>query len=222
MKNIVIIFFLFLSLSNIKAQTSVELYFYDACKDSVLSLEYELYNYKTSPGELMSERSIVTVKDSGEYYVSSAIVRAGWYALFDILIGVSNIPISDTLEIPNLTLATTRALHSSEFTYLNCSKNANGHEEDYRKDGTLRMTGDFLEGKPFLISKFNNSGVLIEKQFYSENGIIYNRVEYYHDNGELWFYEVYRTRKKRTIILTYDEMGKLEDREVIRHSIVEY
>ena len=221
MRNVCIILLFLISLK-VSAQTSVELYFYDACKDSVLSLEFELYSYREEWGDLKSEGSKLMVQEKGEYFVSSSIVRGEWYSVFSIPIDISDSPILDTLEIPNIGMATTRALHSSAFTYLNCSEIANGYEEDYRKDGSLRMIGEFSDGLPLLISEYNLSGVLNQKRFYSENGSDFNRVEYYDDNGELWFYEIHKNRKRKTIIRTYDEMGKLEDREVIKHTIVKF
>jgi hypothetical protein len=218
----IIIFFILFSLIKASAQTNVELYFYDACKDSVVSLEFQLYSYSEAWSDLKSEGSRLIVQNKGQYFVSSSILRGEWYSSFSIPIDISDSSILDTLEIPNITMAKTGALHSSEFTYLNCSKISDGYEEDYRKDGTLRMTGEFLDGVPSLISEYNSSGVLKEKRFYSENGSDYNRVEYYNDNGILWFYEIHMNRKRKTIVKTYDEMGKLEGRQVIKHGIVKY
>jgi hypothetical protein len=205
-----------------RAQTNVELYFYDACKDSVVSLEFQLYSYSQAWGDLKSEGSRLIVQNKGQYFVSSSILRGERFSSFSIPIDISDSPILDTLEIPNIAMATTGELHSSEVMYLNCSEIANGYENDYRKDGSLRMKGEFSDGLPSLISEYNSSGVLREKRFYSENGSDFNRVEHYYDNGELWFFEIHMNRKRKTIIKTFNEMGKLESRQVIKNGIEKY
>ncbi len=136
----------------------------------------------------------------------------GWYSLY--VFNESEIQ-NDTLILPKISFATTRALDSKESIYLYCNDIADGIVRDFYQNGNVRIEGKFTEGKPNCISKYNIEGILQEETFYDLNSMD-ERIYLYNDKGELREYIVIKNKKRKRVVLTYNAKNKLVDKEVIK------
>ncbi|NME71256.1 toxin-antitoxin system YwqK family antitoxin [Flammeovirga aprica] len=171
MKALFILIFTFCSF-NLLAQSKSKFLFFDACKDEVLELPYELW--------LVKEDSTIIV-DAGEaielatnyyqlqLYMTSEDFLTSFY--FDIIIDQEQK--NDTLYLHKTRLWGPTYLHAptEEFKFYCCGKLCNGLIEEYDSNGVVRFKGRFENGVPTRNLKYYNEfGNLIQKEVYDDKG----------------------------------------------------
>lgn len=212
MKRILIIFILIFT-TNISAQVELDIYFFDECKKEIKKIEFELI----APNSKLMEIKNNTIDSIGIYILATKLdVKNGNYgaSIFETLNIKEFGKYSDTINVPKIRFVTPNALHSTEWNYYKCSKLCNGIETDFYPNGNKRLEGNFKNGKPSEIKEFNRNGKLETQTFYENYSLKYKRVNYFNESGELIEYEIYKNKKRKTIIKTYDKNGKLIEREI--------
>ena len=126
---------------------------------------------------------------------------------------------NDTIRIPKILFAGGNELHSKRWTYLNCGKVCNGKETDFYANGNKRTEGTYENGKPIEIKEYRKNGTLRAQYFYENLTLNYERVDYYDEKENLEEYEIYKNKKRKTIIKTFDRNGKLTNRKTEKHYI---
>ncbi|MFA7444966.1 MAG: hypothetical protein WCY89_03405 [Flavobacteriaceae bacterium] len=191
---------------------------------SIFLLQFSfLYAQESSDIDIQSREIIVFDECTQVYFpekielmfnvfVVSVERNNGWYSFY--VFNESEIQ-NDTLILPRISFATTRALDNQESIYLYCNDIADGIIRDFYQNGNVRIEGKFTEGKPNYISEYNIEGILQEETFYELNSMD-ERINLYNDKGELREYIVIKNKKRKRVVLTYNAKNKLVDREVIK------
>ncbi|KAB1154242.1 hypothetical protein F7018_14820 [Tenacibaculum aiptasiae] len=171
----------------------LNLVFYDVCTNKIIKPEFEIdsfseLNYKTVT--IFPKRGDLI----GQY---STILKTN----------------SDTIRIPKILFSFKSVLHSRKWNYLNCEKVCDGTETDFYSNGNKRLEGEFKNGRPIKINEFRKNGKLLTQTFYENYTLNYERVNYFDESGELNEYEIYKNKKRKTIIRTFDKNGNLINKE---------
>ena len=203
----------------IHSQIQVKLFFYNECENKIEKLEYDLFDLKTEK-EYYSKNSIANVDSVGTFIMSAALINEDFVKSFSKTIEIKeNKKYIDTLSIPRILFTTKTALHSDYWNYFNCNKLCNGKEIDFYPNGNKRLEGIFKNGKPLNIIYFRENGTKESGEFYNYGENSVKRLEYYNENGELNEYEIHKSKKRKTIIRTFDKNDKLIDKKKERHFI---
>ena len=208
-----LIIFIIIFTTNIFSQVEFDLYFFDECKNEIKKMEFELIDSKSKVVELKKN----TIDSIGIYTLATTLeIKNGDYGAS--IIETLNIKevgkYSDTINIPKLRFVTSNALHSSYWKYYKCSKICNGNEMDFYPNGNKRLEGKFKDGKPSVIKEYNENGTLKTQTFYENYTLNYKRINYFNEKNELIEYEIYKNKKRKTIIKTFDKNGKLTYKEI--------
>jgi antitoxin component YwqK of YwqJK toxin-antitoxin module len=217
MKKILLIFILTFT-TNVLSQVEFDIYFFDECKNEIKKIGFELIDSEFNLVELKNNKidsigifTLATKLDikNGDYgasvYKTLNIKEFGKY--------------SDTINVSKIRFVTSNALHDSYWKYYNCSKLCNGIETDFYPNGNMRLQGSFINGKPKEIKKFRKNGTLETQEFYEIGYLKYRQINYFDSSGKLFEYEIYKNKKRKNIIKTYNEKGKLVKREIERFYI---
>ena len=214
MKRILITLFLLISVVSF-SQTELDIYFFDECKNEIKKLEFELIDSDFKLVELDYKKPII---DSlGVYFLTTKLdLKNGDFgADVSKLIDIKKFgKYTDTINISKIRFVTSNAIHSSYWNYFNCSRLTNGNEIDYYPNGNKRLSGKFKEGKPIQIKEYNQQGKLQTQIFYENFTLKYKRVNYFNNKEELIEYEIYKNKKRKTIVRTFDKKGKLISKEI--------
>jgi antitoxin component YwqK of YwqJK toxin-antitoxin module len=212
MKKLLIIFALIFT-KNVFSQVEFDIYFFDECKNKIKKIEFELIDSKFKLVELKNNK----IDSIGIYTLATKLgIKNGDYgaSIFETLNIKEFGKYSDTINVPKLRFVTSNALHSNEWNYYKCSKLCNGNEVDFYPNGNKRLEGKFKNGKPSEIKEFNENGKLVTQTFYENYTLKYKRINYFSEKSELIEYEIYKNKRKKTIIKTFDKNGKLIDKEI--------
>ena len=212
MKRIFIIFILTFT-TNVFSQVEFDIYFFDECKNEIKRIEFELIDSKFKLVELKKN----TIDSIGVYtLVTKLYIKNGDYgASINETLDIKKLgKYSDTINIPKIRFVTSNALHSTEWDYYKCSKLCNGIETDFYPNGNKRLEGSFMNGKPIEIKEFNRDGKLITQIFYEKYSLRYKRVNYFDEDGEIIEYKIYKNKKRKTIVKTFNNKGQLIEREI--------
>ena len=212
MKKILIIFILIFT-TNIFSQVEFEIYFFDECKNEIKKIEFELIDSKFNLVELKKN----TIDSIGIYTLATKLnVKNGDYgaSIFETLNIKELGKYSDTINVPKIRFVTSNVLHSSKWNYFKCSKLCSGIETDFYANGNKRLEGKFKNGKPSEIKEYNKNGKLVTQTFYENYTLKYKRVNYFNENSELVEFEIYKNKRRKTIIKIFDKNGKLIDKEI--------
>ncbi|WP_225037278.1 toxin-antitoxin system YwqK family antitoxin [Winogradskyella sp. SM1960] len=135
--------------------------------------------------------------------------RKEWISQFSTTLKTNK----DTIAVPKILFSSGNELHSKRWTYLNCDKVCDGIETDFYSNGNKRLEGNFKNGKPIEIKDFRPNGKLLTQTYYENLTLNYERVNYFNENGELTEYEIYKNKKRKTIIRTFDKNDNLINKE---------
>ncbi len=193
LKSIFLLIISFSFFSQNSGKENLNLVFYDDCSNQIIQPEFEVL-YMTH-----STYDLITVFKETE----------DWTLQFSTTLKTKN----DTIRIPKILFAGGNELHSKRWNYLNCGKVCDGKETDFYANGNKRTEGTYENGKPIEIKEYRKNGTLRAQYFYENLTLNYERVDYYDENGNLEEYEIYKNKKRRTIIKTFDKNGKLSDRK---------
>jgi hypothetical protein len=220
MKQILTILLLTLFFSA-KSQIKVNLYFINNCSDSILRLDYELFNPNTE--QFYESKGVKAIVPSfGKYMLSTGIINGDLIGYFYTSLIINDSLIIDTFEIPKILFTCETALHSQYWNYYNCWKICHGLETDTYANGKIWHKGIFENGKPSEISEYRIDGSISIREFYVLGFQEYKRIEYFDSNGALDTHEIFKNKKKKTIILTYDRNDKLIDKKIQKKLIVKH
>ncbi|NOU59602.1 hypothetical protein [Marinifilum caeruleilacunae] len=198
------------------AQIEVELFFYDTCADTIAQVQFDLFDIEKNK-TFYSKNNKVIVDTIGKYLVGGYLTPGDLSYYFTSILHIKKKDkLIDTLNVSTIRFVTERALHSSFWNYYKCDKPCEGYETDYYSNGAKRVEGYFNSGKPDYISQYREDGTLETKTFYLKGMNLQRRVEYYDQAGELFEYETWDNRERKTIIKTYDSNGKFLNKEIIR------
>jgi hypothetical protein len=201
-KSIFLLILNFSCFSQNSRKEKLNLVFYDKCTNSFIKPQIEI---DTIPG-LKNAKSI-------SYYIN----RGNWVSQsFSSTIINRKI---DTILIPKILFSIGNELHSKRWSYLNCLKVCNGIESDYYVNGNKRLEGEFKNGKPIELKKFRENGKLFSQIFYENLTLNFKRINYFDSNGKLTEYEIYKNRKRKTIIKTFNKNHKLVSQKTEKHHI---
>ena len=199
LKSIFLLIISFSCYSQNSGKENLNLVFYNDCSEKIIKPEFEIdsfpnFNYKiinvyVKRGELIGQYS-TTLKT-----------------------------INNTIRIPKILFSFGNELHSNRWNYLNCEKVCNGTETDFYSNGNIRLKGIFKNGKPIEIFDFRQNGKLLTQTFYENLTLNYKRVNYFDLNGDLTEYEIYKNKKRKTIVKTFDKNQKLVSRKIERYNI---
>ncbi|WP_254712475.1 hypothetical protein [Polaribacter pectinis] len=194
-----LLIFSYSSFSQNDGKEKLNLVFYDNCSNKIIEPEFEIeslpeINYKAitifvNRGNLIGEYSIILEKKK------------------------------DTIRIPKILFSFGNELHSKRWNYMNCEKVCDGTETDFNSNGNKRFEGIFKNGKPIEIINYRQNGELLTQTFYENLTLNYKRVNYFNENGELTYYEIYKNKKRKTTIKTFDKKGKLINRTIEKKHI---
>ena len=187
MKILLLIFGFFFTQQTFAQTEDLPIIFIDNCSGKVIQPYYEFDSDKEN-----DNLKILT------YYIE----RGEWVAQETKTIDLNKI---DTIRTSKILFATENYLHSQNWNFLNCDSVCNGEEKEYYQNGKIKLIGEFIDGKPKTISFYTNDGTIETKEVYFPNSLLTSRIEYFDQNGELEEYEVYKQRKNRTIITTFDK-----------------
>jgi hypothetical protein len=180
---------------------NLNLVFYNDCSGKIIKPEFEIDSIPES-----KNMKILT------YFID----RGEWVSHNTITIDISK---KDTIRTPRILFSGGNELHSQQWNYLNCDKISNGIETDFYSNGNKRLVGQFINGKPKEIKIFRENGTLENQEFYEIGYLKFTRINYFDNSGELFEYEIYKNRKRKTIIKTYNKKGKLVSRKIQRFYI---
>tara|TARA_B110000091_G_scaffold206291_1_gene242906 strand:- start:1749 stop:2471 length:723 start_codon:yes stop_codon:yes gene_type:complete len=201
-KSIFLLILNFSCFSQNSGKEKLNLVFYDKCTNSFIKPHIEI---DTIPG-LKNGKSI-------SYYIN----RGNWVSQsFSSTIINKKI---DTILIPKILFSIGNKLHSKRWSYLNCLKVCNGIESDYYVNGNKRLEGKFKNGKPIELKEFRENGKLFSQSFYENLTLNFKRINYFDSNGKLSEYEIYKNRKKKTIIKTFNKNNKLVSQKTEKYHI---
>jgi len=172
---------------------NLNLVFYDVCSDKIIEPEFEIFS--------MSELNYD--------YITVYKEIDNWVLQYSTSIKTKN----DTISIPKILFASGNELHSKSWTYLNCEKVCDGIETDFYSNGNKRLEGNFKNGKPIEIKAFRSNGKLLTQTYYENLTLNYERINYFNENGELTEYQIYKNKKGKTIIRTFDKNDNLINKE---------
>jgi hypothetical protein len=152
MKCLILITLLFSSEIVFGQKIIVDLYFFDACKDSIHSIEYTLIG---KDGVYVSTGSLVEIDSAGWYVVSSGFgVGEDKMEMFVDQIEVINTSkYTDTLFVSTIRLRSLSSLYASKAKYYNCDNICNGYEKDYFSNGNIKTKGKIYNGNGKLLKK---------------------------------------------------------------------
>ncbi|TGV00223.1 toxin-antitoxin system YwqK family antitoxin [Flavivirga rizhaonensis] len=193
------IFLLIISVSCFSQNSGKEtlnLVFYDNCSNKIIEPEFEVLTMTE-----LNYDYITVYKESGD-----------WVAQYSTSIKTKN----DTIRIPKILFAGGNELHSKRWAYFNCDKICDGKETDFYANGNKRTEGTYENGKPIEIKEYRQNGKLRAQYFYDNLTLDYKKVDYYNENGDLDEYQIYKNRKKKTIIKTFDKNGELTETEIVK------
>ncbi|MFT5146879.1 MAG: hypothetical protein ACI9H1_001605 [Polaribacter sp.] len=204
LKKIIFLFLIsFSSFSQNPEKGKLEFKFLDKCTNKFVQAEFEI---DTIPG-LENSISLTYYTKRGDW------ISQGFY--FNIIKENS----IDTIIIPKILFSFGNELHSKQWKYLNCEKPCNGIETDFYENGRKRIVGNFKNGKPIEIKEYRENGTLVIQSFYGNFTLKYNRINYYDHKERLVEYEIYKNKRKRTLIKTFDKNGNLIREEVEKYII---
>lgn len=123
----------------------------------------------------------------------------------------------DTIFIPRILLSTGNELHSKRWKYFNCNKIANNLEIDYYNNGNKRLEGKFIDGIPIEIIEYEETGIIDTKTFFKFGSLRPIRINYFDFKGDIYEYEIYKHRRRKTIIKRYNRNNKLISKEIEKH-----
>lgn len=215
--HLILIYFLF-SIS-VSGQHQVQLYFKNQCDNSIHQLEYGLLNLNNPEQYVTSENGIVNLDSTGTYLLDATFfwgdaMRGSVFHTLEIT--KSN---RDTLRIPRIKFTSFGGIHNSDWNYYNCKKLCEGLEKEYYDNGEIAFEGEFNNGRPSYVFQYRENGTREIFKYYVPGRLEYQRIEYYSSNGELESYELYKNRKRKTIITYYAADGTRIDREITKHTI---
>jgi len=193
------IFLLLISLSCFSQNSGNEnlnLVFYNECSGKIITPEFDV--------DIVPESENVKILT---YYIE----RGEWISQNTITIDLRK---NDTIKIPKILFGGGNELHSQRWTYLNCNKICKGKEIDYYSNGNKRLEGIFENGKPSEIKFYRENGTLESQEIYKLGTLNKTKVNYFDINGELTEYEIYKKRKRKTIIRTFDKDGNLINKKI--------
>ena len=204
LKKIIFLFLInFSCFSQNNEKGKLDFKFLDKCTNKFVKAEFET---DTIPG--LKNSILVT------YYTKRGdLISQGFYSN---IIKENSI---DTIIIPKILFSFGDELHSKRWKYLNCEKPCNGIEADFYENGKKRVVGNFKNGKPIEIKEYRENGTLIIQSFYENLTLKYERINYYDHKERLVEYEVYKNRRKRTLIKTFDKNGTFIRKKVEKYSI---
>ena len=125
----------------------------------------------------------------------------------------------DTIIIPKILFSFGNELHSKRWKYLNCEKPCNGIETDFYENGKKRIVGNFKNGKPIEIKEYRQNGTLAIQTFYENLTLKFNRINYFDHKERMVEYDIYKNKKEKTIVKTFDKDGKLIRKETEKNHI---
>jgi antitoxin component YwqK of YwqJK toxin-antitoxin module len=168
--------FLIFQVSN--SQSTIDLKFYDSCKDSIVRLNYTMYSANLSNNEfrINSKDSIKTI-DPEKYIINILIQENNLdYKVFSFTKNIlDKRKYIDTIQIPKVLK---KLRNNGQYAHLSlgfykCDKICDGYITDYYDNGKLRLEGYFVNGLPKReVKKYNSSGKLVEIDIYGEAGIL--------------------------------------------------
>ena len=177
----------------------MNLVFYDNCSNQIIEPEFEVLYVSDLNYDLLTVYKEID----------------NWVLQYSTTLKTKN----DTIRIPKILFAGGNELHSKRWTYLNCEKVCNGKETDFYENGNKRTEGTYSNGKPIEIKEYRDNGILRAQYFYENLTLKYKRIDYYDENGNLEEYEIYKNKKRRTIIKTFDKNGNLKNKETEKYFI---
>ncbi|WP_298879684.1 hypothetical protein [uncultured Polaribacter sp.] len=212
MRNIFVFFILIFTI-NIQSQVELDIYFFDECENELKKVEFELIDSNFNLVEFKKN----TIDSIGVYTLATKLdIKNGDYGVnvFKILKIEKFGKYTDTINVPKIRFVTSNVLHSTYWSYYKCSKICNGKEVDYFSNGNIRLQGNFKNGKPNEIKEYNEKGELLTQTYYKNYNLKFNRINYFNKNGKLREYEIYKYKKRKTIIKTFNKKGKLINKEI--------
>jgi len=199
LKSIFLLTLSFSCFSQNSGKENLNLVFYDNCSNQIIEPEFEVLYVSDLNYDLLTVYKEID----------------NWVLQYSTTLKTKN----DTIRIPKILFAGGNELHSKRWTYLNCEKVCNGKETDFYENGNKRTEGTYSNGKPIEIKEYRDNGILRAQYFYENLTLKYKRIDYYDENGNLEEYEIYKNKKRRTIIKTFDKNGNLKNKETEKYFI---
>ncbi|MBU3012305.1 hypothetical protein KO506_12890 [Polaribacter vadi] len=199
LKSIFLLIISFSSFSQNSGKENLNLVFYDDCSNEIIEPEFD----------------VLYVSDLNYDLITVYKKIDNWVLQYSTTLKTKN----DTIKIPKILFAGGNELHSRRWTYLNCEKVCDGKETDFYENGNKRTEGTYSNGKPIEIKEYRENGVLRAQYFYENLTLKYKRVDYYDENRNLEEYEIYKNKKRKTIIKTFDNNGNLTNKETEKYYI---
>jgi len=165
---------LILFINLVLSQTTVEFTILDSCSDkqvedydiTLLGVDEEMREY------LIKKDSIVNVK-KGIYLITVNIGEGDYFKTHSYTKEFKSDSIYKvTRKLPKIMRKYTSEIHhQTDMGFYNCDKVCNGKQQDFYRNGKIRMEGEFKNGMPIKqIKKYNDKGELVEIEIYNRNG----------------------------------------------------
>lgn len=202
------------------SQVELEIYLLDKCTNQVTKAEFDLFDNNNKLIDFDVQKPII---DSlGVYFLTTGIdiKNNNYVTLVSKEINITKPGIyRDTIPVPKIRFVGSGTPYSNYWNYFNCNKICNGLETDYFENSNKRLEGTFKNGKPTDIKEYWENGNLRFHFYYRNFTLDYDRAYYYDENGDLISFDIHKHRKKKTIVKTFDEKGRLIDKKVSRKYI---
>jgi hypothetical protein len=197
-KSIFLLLISFSCFSQKNEREKLNLVFFDKCTNNFIKPEIEI---DTIAG--LKNGRLLT------YYIK----RGDWIsqAFSSTMLNRESI---DTITIPKILFSFGNELHSKRWNYLICEKICEGIETDFYENGNKRIEGNFKNGKPVELKEFKENGELFSQSFYENFTLNFKRINYFNKNEEIYEYDIYENKKRKTIIRTFDKDGVLISKEI--------
>jgi hypothetical protein len=162
MKRPIFVILILLSTEISYTQSTLNIRFYDNCRDTYITRTYELMHENKT---VFLKDSVIQI-DAGQYLIAAVIDRNGSNVPFLFPKNYEDQKIYfDTIEFP-------RIVHINYWEFYNCNMLCNGHEIGYYKDGKKYIEGNFTNGRPKgRVKYYDPNGNLLKTEFYTKKGL---------------------------------------------------
>ena len=177
--NLILVFFLLLSLRGICQDVLFNLYSYNPCTEEVKRIDFFGLKKGDKTFSVKDSSGFLQLKDTGVYALSYALAMIDSAQLGKEYHFNSAGSYSDTLRLMTITPCLEPTSHPNFIGYCCCGEECEGKQVDYYANGNKRVEGFFNKGKPIgklVFYKIDGSVNYIEK--YNKKGKFKKKITY--------------------------------------------